>query len=180
VCSNVVVVDRANRQVVDDRAFVAMYERELHVLTALGVSMTGDRDLGADLAQEAMSRAYRSWDMVGALDRPGAWTRRVLINLAIDAHRRAARESRSLRLVGTEPVVVASERDADRFWQAVRALPDRQRAAVALHYIDDLSVAEVADILEITAGTVKTSLHMARRNLAAALRAEEVSDDDHR
>ena len=48
----------------------------------------------------------------------------------------------------------------------MRALPERQRAAVALHYLDDLPVDEIAEILDVTAGTVKTSLFKARQSLA--------------
>ena len=175
MCSNVAVLDRADPVTADDSAFEAMYRRELHVLNALATSLTGSRELGADLAQEAMMRAYHSWSTVGALDRPGAWTRRVLINLAIDTHRRRAREARACgSAAGPSEPVEPADGGSDQFWHAVRALPERQRAAVALHYVDDLSVAEIADIMEITPGTVKTSLFMARRSLAAALGAEEV------
>ena len=62
----------------------------------------------------------------------------------------------------------------------MRALPERQRAAVTLYYLEDLPVAEIAEILGVAAGTVKTSLFMARRSLAASLGAEEVLDDNDR
>ena len=78
--------------------------------------------------------------------------------------------------IGTEQTVVTPDGSSEQFWRAVRGLPERQRAAVALHYIDDLSVAEIAEIMEITQGTVKTSLFMARRNLAEAFGAEEVTE----
>jgi RNA polymerase sigma-70 factor, ECF subfamily len=61
-----------------------------------------------------------------------------------------------------------------RFWAAVRELPERQRAAVALRYLDDLSVEEIAEILDVTAGTIKTSLFKARQSLARSMQAEEV------
>ena len=57
------------------------------------------------------------------------------------------------------------------FWRAVRGLPKLQRGVVALHYVDDLSVAEVADVLGVSIGTVKTSLSRARSSLAPALRS---------
>ena len=53
-------------------------------------------------------------------------------------------------------------------------LPDRQRAVVALYYLDDHSIAEVADVLGIAEGTVKSSLSQARKTLARTLRIEEV------
>lgn len=159
---------------VTDAAFEEMYRRELRVMVALGTSMTGSRDAGAELAHEAMLRAYRSWSQVGQLDRPGAWVRRVLINLAVDWHRRNGRERRALRRVGQpRPVELADPVSTD-FWSAVRALPERQRAAVTLHYLEDMSIREIADVLEVTDGTVKASLFTARRSLASTMRTEEV------
>ena len=133
--------------------FEDVYRRELHTMVALGTSLTGSREAGVDLAHEAMLRAYRSWSKVGTMDRPGAWIRRVLINLAVEL---------------ADPVSTC-------FWAAVRALPERQRAAVALYYVEDLGVDQIAEILEVSAGTVKTSLFKARRSLERALHVEEVT-----
>ena len=149
-------------------------------MIALAVTMTGSRELGADLAHEALARAYRDWRTVGALDRPGAWVRRVLINLAIDAQRRRTRETIAVSRLDPNPATAPVEAAGEAFWAAVRALPERQRAAVALYYIEDLAVAEIADVLGVAPGTVKTSLFMARRSLAVTLGAEEVLDDDDR
>jgi len=154
--------------------FEAMYRAEVHGLTALARSLTGDRDLAADLVHEAMVRTYRSWSHVVTLDRPGAWIRRVLVNLAIDAHRRRRRETAAVtRLAASLPAAPSADPtdalDADRFWAAVRDLPDRQRAAVALFYVDDLSIGQIAEVLDVAEGTVKTSLHRARHTLAAVL-----------
>jgi RNA polymerase sigma-70 factor, ECF subfamily len=153
------------------RAFDALYRREVGGLVALATSLTGDAGRGAELAQEALLRTFQSWDSVAQLDRPGAWTRRVLINLTIDAERRRRNEVTALMRVASAREVQPVDRESDQFWAAVRALPERQRHAVALHYLDDMSVADVAHVLEVTEGTVKTSLHMARRHLAAALGA---------
>jgi RNA polymerase sigma-70 factor (ECF subfamily) len=158
--------------------FERLYRQELSALIALATSMTGDRDVGADLAHEALARAYRDWRTVGSLDRPGAWVRRVLINLTIDAHRRRARETLALARLDPNPTTAAIDVAGDEFWTAVRDLPERQRAAIALYYIEDLPIAEIADILGISSGTVKTSLFMARRSLAVSLGAEEVLDDN--
>jgi RNA polymerase sigma factor (sigma-70 family) len=121
-----------------------------------------------------MLRAYRDWSKVGTLERPGAWIRRVLINLAIDHARRRQRERRALIRLEPAPPLELSDPTSARFWAAVRQLPERQRAAVALHYLDDLAVDEIAEILDVSAGTVKTSLFKARQTLARTLPAEEV------
>ena len=184
VCSNVTVQGRAERTFIDS-AYESLYRRELRVLTALGVTLTGSRESGADLAHEALLRAFRAWPTVRNLDRPGAWVRRVLINLARDAYRRSVRERDAVRRLGPAGSVeagtfeVGSSVDAP-FWVAVRALPERQRVAVALRYLDDLSIDEIADVVQVTAGTVKSSLFAARKSLAGTLGAQEVDDDDHR
>jgi RNA polymerase sigma-70 factor, ECF subfamily len=164
----------SGQQVPLTESFEDLYRREVRPMVALATSLTGSREVGTDLAHEAMLRAYRAWSKVGALDRPGAWVRRVVINLAIDHARRRERERRALRRL--EPVEAAepSAPTSARFWAAVRALPERQRAAVALHYIDDLSIDEIAGILQVSPGTIKTSLFKARRSLAVTLEAEEV------
>jgi RNA polymerase sigma factor (sigma-70 family) len=151
--------------------FEAMYRRELTSMIALGTTLTGSADAGVDLAHEAMLRAYRAWPSVGEMDRPGAWVRRVLINLAIDRHRRARREETVVHHLA--PATAAAP-DVDLFWATVRRLPDRQRAAVALRYIDDMTVEQIAEVLDVSAGTVKTSLFRAHKTLDATLRAQEM------
>ena len=176
MCSNVTMARHADAAT-GSASFEQLYRQELAPLIAVATTMTGNRELGADLAHEALTRAYRDWRTISNLDRPGAWVRRVLINLAIDAHRRQARETLAMSRLDPHPIVAATDA-VGAFWQAVRALPDRQRAAVALFYIEDLGVAEIAEILRVAPGTVKTSLFMARRSLAVTLGAEEVLDDD--
>lgn len=146
-------------------------------MVALATSLTGSVEAGADLAHEAFLRAYRAWDTVGAYERPGAWVRRVVLNLATDAHRRSNREASALgrwasRAERSSPGGLVDVVDHE-FWQAVRELPERQREAVALFYVGDLSVEDIAEVMEVTAGTVKATLHAARATLAAALGDEE-------
>jgi RNA polymerase sigma-70 factor, ECF subfamily len=160
---------------VSDVTFEEVYRRELRSMVALGTTLTGSREAGVDLAHEAMVRAYRDWDDVGGLERPGAWIRRVVINLAIDHARRRHRERRAVARLQPAPAVELRDPVSARFWAAVRALPERQRAAVALYYLDDLSVEGIAEVLQVSTGTIKTSLFKARQSLARTLRAEEVS-----
>ena len=63
--------------------------------------------------------------------------------------------------------------EVDEFWALVRQLPDRQAAAVALHYLEDRSIAEMAVILDCAEGTAKAHLHKARATLASRLRDQE-------
>jgi RNA polymerase sigma-70 factor, ECF subfamily len=168
VCSTVHVTGPVAGSDASDETYDETYHRELPAIVALTVAMTGDREAGVDLAQEAMLRAYRAWSKVGRLDRPGAWIRRVAINLALDARKRRRREQRGVvRLAARASDAPAHEPTDEQFWDAVRALPERQRAAVALHYLEDMAVADVAEVLDVAAGTVKSALFAARRTLAA-------------
>ncbi len=156
--------------------FEVLYRREYPRMVALAASMCGSREVGAELAQEAMLRAYRDWPKVSVLDKPGAWVRRATVNLAIDSHRRRATEQRTLTLAAEPPSGGEGFGVDDRFWVLVRTLPERQRAVVALRYIDDLSLDEIAQVLEVSVGTVKSTLFSARAALAASLGAEEVTE----
>ena len=162
--------ERIGRAAIDfDTFFRAHHQR----LIACGLALTGDRERAREGAQEALSRAFRDWDRVQHMDEPGAWVRRVLVNVLIDEGRRAGRER---RLAG-KAVDVRPVPDHDPAWtplmRAIRALPERQRLAVVLHYLDDLPVAQVAAAMDVAEGTVKTTLFHARASLAAALEGEE-------
>ncbi len=166
----------------DDKAaaefdFVAFFRLEYPRLVALAIALSGRRAVAEELAQEALLRAYRAWPSVSSLDRPGAWARRVTINLAISAQRRLRSEAEALDRLDRRPVATATldgdHRYADRFWLAVRGLPARQRAAVALHYLEDRPVDEVAQVLGCAPGTVKAQLHKARATLARVLAPTE-------
>lgn len=149
--------------------FDAFFRAEHPRLVAIGLALTGDRETARDLAAEAMWRAHRSW---ATLDTPHAWVRRVVANLATDQGRRLTRERAALARVAAAPTVTTAEPASARFWAAVRALPNRQQAAVVLHYLEDRSVRDVADTLGIAEGTVKATLSSARRTLAATLAME--------
>lgn len=145
-------------------------------MVALAASLCGRRELGAELAQEALLRAHRDWTTVSTLERPGTWVRRVTVNLAIDAHRRQVSEQAALARSGPAESVADGYGVDDRFWVMVRSLPERQGAVVALRFVDDLSLEEIAVVLEVSVGTVKSTLFAARNSLAASLGAQEVTE----
>jgi RNA polymerase sigma factor (sigma-70 family) len=152
--------------------YTTFFKRELGPLLALATAIAGP-DRAEEIAQEALLRAHREWDRIGRYDKPGAWVRRVTINLATSSQRRRGAEARALRAVASRRVLDAPPPEVDGFWALVRQLPARQAAAVALHYLDDLSIAEIADALDCAEGTAKAHLHKARATLALRLRAEE-------
>lgn len=143
-------------------------------LLRLGAVLGHDWSVAEELVQESFVRYHRS----GTRPRPGAelaYLRRTVINLAHDHHRRAAFIG---RLVHYDPAPMASSEDEALTNQqqvaiaaAVRRLPRRQHDCVVLYYFADLSTAEIASTLEISAGSVKTHLHRGRTALAGVLGA---------
>lgn len=152
--------------------FTAFFRVELPHLIALAAAIAGPAT-AEEVAQEALLRAHREWARVQQYDKPGAWARRVTINLATSARRRRVSEVRALTRLAQRPQVDALPPEIDEFWSLVRALPPQQAAAVALYYLEDLSVADLAVVLDCAEGTAKAHLHKARRTLAQHLTREE-------
>jgi RNA polymerase sigma-70 factor (ECF subfamily) len=169
------MVDDAGTVSAGDMSFDAFFRAEHQRLAALATVLCGDRESGRDVAQEALTRTYREWDRVSRLERPGGWTRRVVVNLAHDHGRHLAVRRRRLPELANR---IAGARAADEIpldaetWAAVAMLPERQRTAVALFYIGDRSISDVADAMGVHEGTVKTALHKARGQLRRLLSEE--------
>ncbi len=164
--------------------FDALYRAEWSGLVALGWSLTGSWATAEELAQDAFADAYRRWDEVGGLERPGAWIRRAVVNRSASHHRHRTVERTGLARwsarSGADDDGPATDRTGDgaadrvgdpAFWAAVRSLPERQAACVALHYLEDRSVADIAEVLDCRPATVKVHLHRGRHALAQRLAA---------
>jgi RNA polymerase sigma-70 factor, ECF subfamily len=142
--------------------------RTTHSLTIQLYAYIGDLAAAQDVVQEAFCRALAGWKRVGGYDDPAAWVRRVAWNLATSRWRRArtanqhARRYREEHLPEPSPDRVALA----RVWATI---PVQQRRAVILHYLADLSVAEIARQEGVADGTVKSWLHRGRAALAAQL-----------
>lgn len=152
--------------------FETFYQREFRPVVGLAYALSGSRWAAEDLAQEAFIAAHRKWDRIGEYQSPGAWVRRVVANMAVSLYRKRASEARAMARVAVrrQEVLPALDADDDEFWAAVRALPKRQAQAIALHYLEDRPVAEVADILDCSPSTAKVHLHKGRIRLAERLR----------
>ena len=144
----------------DDREFLDFFADQFWSLRRVGYLLTGDWDQAEELAQEAMARTYAVWPRVRGYDRPAAYARKVLLNRHRSLLRRAVVETR--HLVASRP----DDRHQPDFagddlvlWQALQHLPPRQRAAIVLRYYLDLPEAEVARLLGVPAGTVKSWTH---------------------
>jgi RNA polymerase sigma factor (sigma-70 family) len=132
-----------------------------------------DRGRAEEVTQDAFLRLYERWGKAVSYEHPTAWVRKVVVR---DAIRRAERERRQTVVAvvpegGTRDAVP----DVDLL-NAVAALPPRQRAVVALYYLEDRPVEEVADLMEISESTVKQHLFQARGRLSEALVGGVVGD----
>jgi RNA polymerase sigma-70 factor, ECF subfamily len=149
-----------------DDVFVGNFPRLVRALTVV----CGDREVAADCVQEAFVRAHVRWDRISRMDQPVTWIRRVALNLAHDHHRRRSRAERAhLRLVGGTELEVGEPQPPSELAALLQQLPRRQREALALHYVEGLSVAEVAVSMGITDGAVKFHLHQGRERLRPLL-----------
>jgi len=154
-------------------SFEAFYERELRSVIGLAYALSGSRSAAEDLAQEAFLAAHKSWAKVGRYEKPEAWVRRVVANLSVSRFRLSVREARAMaRLKPQDSYLPALPAEDEAFWKEVRALPKRQAQAIALHYLEDRSVADIADILECAENTVKVHLFKGRARLSERLGLE--------
>lgn len=160
----------------DRAAFNRLAEHWQPKLLGHAYRLTGEAELARDVVQEAWA------DIVAGL--PGlkdaavfpAWAYRIVTRRAADAVRQAQRRRRTTDAAAAEPAFddhparqMENGADIAPLNRAFAALPPEQRAAIALFYREDFSVAEIAAALAVPAGTVKTRLMHARRKLREAL-----------
>lgn len=161
------------------RSFDAVFRADHRAVVAIAWALTGSRGVAEEVTQEAFLRAHLRWSRIGRYDNPGAWVRRTAINLALSDRRRRSAERRAI--ARTSPVAESADGadevvGTDRFWAAVRMLPRQQASVIALHYLEDRSVLEVAAVLDLAEGTVKAHLHKARAALARQLSIDPEED----
>ncbi len=144
----------------------AMCQQEHPRLVGMLGLYCGDHDIAEDLAQEALIRLCRDWRRVRKLHAPERWLHRVAINLAHSHYRRKAIERRALSLLGSRLSQESEpQRDVETL-ELLKNLPHRQKAALLLHYYLDMTVPEVAQVMEIPDGTAKTLIHRGTRALS--------------
>jgi RNA polymerase sigma-70 factor (sigma-E family) len=137
--------------------------------------LTGDQRAAEDLLQDALLRVWSRWSRVRAADHPLAYARRALVNTSVSRWRAARTRTAGERLVADPPEPAGAQQPGrdDELWQAVLALPPRQRAVMVLGYYEDLTDSDTADVLGCTVGTVKSQRAKALRSLRVRLAEEE-------
>ncbi|MEU8776648.1 SigE family RNA polymerase sigma factor [Streptomyces sp. NPDC048606] len=148
--------------------FTAYVQERRAALFATAFHLTGDRHEAEDLLQSALFSTYRAWDRISDKAAVGGYLRRTMTNLHISAWRR-----RKLNEYPTEELPeTASDTDAMRgtelravLWQALARIPEPQRTMLVLRYYEGRTDPEIAEILGISVGTVKSSIWRSLRRL---------------
>ncbi|MFC7501442.1 SigE family RNA polymerase sigma factor [Nocardioides sp. GCM10030258] len=130
--------------------------------------LTGDRTAAEDLLQTTLIKVLAQWPRVRRADSPDAYVRKMLLNEMLGERRKSGRRAQKAHLVPVpdppaDPAVASSTR-LD-LWAQVQVLPPRQRAVLVLRYYEDLSEAQIADVLGVSTGTVKSQASLALRTL---------------
>ncbi len=144
--------------------FAAFYEGSFTPVFAAVRAFCGDTDVARDATQEAFARAYARWRRVKATSSPQAW----VVTTAFNLTRRHFRRERT-QVETASTVLSGPTPDRVGVLDALRALPERQRQAVVLHYLLDTPVAMVAEAMGVSEGAVKAHLFKARSALRGAL-----------
>jgi RNA polymerase sigma-70 factor (ECF subfamily) len=156
--------ERAHVVVVEsiDSVFAAHYGRLVRALTVV----SGNREMAADAVQEAFVAAHLHWRRIRRYEDPVGWIRRVAINKLRDEGRRQRRRRKVIDRLEAEPEVTGGIADPSSEVVALLAdLPRQQRIAVALHYVDDLPISDIAAAMGLSEGAVKFHLHQGRARL---------------
>jgi RNA polymerase sigma-70 factor (sigma-E family) len=150
----------------------ALYQSHAVGLIRLAYLMLGDRPSAEDAVQDAFCGLYRHWDRLADPDRALAYVRTAVLNGCRSALRR---RTLGRRLNTYQPPGASAEATAlgneerHEVLQAVRRLPDRQREALVLRFYLDLPEREIARIMGLRPGSVRSATHRALKTLARSL-----------
>jgi RNA polymerase sigma-70 factor (sigma-E family) len=159
---------KAGEASVDD--FGEFVRAALPGLLRYGHALAGNPHDGADLVQSVLEKVGSRWTtVVRTTGDPLAYVRRAMANTNISHWRRRRRESLCADLPETAAAPQPDAFDNEPLWQALRALPQRQRAVIVLRYYEGLSEAEIAQTLKVSPGTVKSQASKAMATLRTRL-----------
>lgn len=156
--------------------FAYFYEDVHPRLIASLAAYCGDLDVATEAADEASVRALEKWDSVAATENPQGWVFRVAVNEVKRRHRRQSIERRVLRR-SVRPTSIPGP--AGEIWSVVADLGDRQRQAVVLRHVAQMSEPEIAEVMGVTRGTVSSTLRAAHQRLRASVDPQSIDLDAH-
>jgi RNA polymerase sigma-70 factor, ECF subfamily len=173
----------------DEGAFEELVERHQRRAYRVAWGVLGDADEAKDVSQEAFLRLYERASKFDGRSKFTTWFHRIVVNLSLDRRRQrrgwlrrflpGAAEDRAVDPVDPPSIAVedpATEVDRrqamSRIWEAARGLSPQQRAALVLQVQEDLSTAEIANVLECSEATVRVHLHRAVTTLREIMARE--------
>lgn len=169
----------------DQEAFRQLVERYQGAVYNLAYRMLGDPGDAEDAAQEIFVRIYRQLGRYDPARKFSTWTLAIATNYCIDQLRR-----RRMQLVPLENIIpwarareagpegeAITQEERDEVQRLITRLPEKYRAPLVLRYFDELSCAEIAEVLGMPEGTVKTQIHRARKALGKLIAEGEEPQD---
>lgn len=153
-----------------DAAFTDYYARRAEMMRGTAFLLCGDWHRAEDLVQGAFTKLYLAWDRVDRHETLDGYVRRIIVHGYLDQRRRGW--WRRERVTGAVPDRAGpADRAEDRLvlLQALERLPRRQRVVLVLRFWSDLSVADVADALDCSEGTVKSQTSRGLQSLRELL-----------
>jgi RNA polymerase sigma factor (sigma-70 family) len=160
----------------DREAFAVLVHQVSGSLFAVAQRILRDQGLAEDALQNALVLAWRRLPHLREPERFEAWIHRILVNACYDESRRSRHWTANVRVMPmqgpAEPDGAERVADRDELERAFRLLPVEQRAVFVLHHYLGLPLVEVAELLEIPAGTARSRLHYALIGLRTALTAD--------
>lgn len=153
--------------------FEAFYRHEHDRVLKTAGMLTGNGTDAWELTQEAFARSLAAWPRVSRMAAPGAWVHTVLVNLARRSWRRRKGEMEAVRASAAPDEAFSVDQHTDTrllLLDALWDLPNRQREAIVLRYIADLSLNDTATAMKCTTGSVKQHCFRGLDALRKALR----------
>ncbi|MCO7177067.1 RNA polymerase sigma factor SigW [Sporolactobacillus kofuensis] len=171
----------------DQQAFAELVDRYKNSVFAISLRMVGNTQEAEDLSQETFIRAFNHIDQYDHDRKFSTWLFRIATNISIDfLRRRKANVSLDAVVPGTEGLALSTiipdggelpdemmmRKETEEMVQLeIRKLPEKYRSAVILKYIEDLSLKEISEVMDIPVGTVKTRIHRGREMLRKSITA---------
>jgi len=157
-----------------DVEFAWLFRTEYEAVVRTVYLILHDRERARDVTQDAFTELLTRWGKISRYERPETWVRRVAIRMAVRLVNRERHRPWVERELDTTTLPQPADVDLLR---AIEQLPPTHRAAIVLFYFEDQPVAEVADVLGLSPGATKVTLHRARRKLALLL-GEEAAEEE--
>ncbi|WP_026877038.1 SigE family RNA polymerase sigma factor [Jiangella gansuensis] len=164
---------------VDEASYREFVGARRRTLLRTAFLLTGDWHAAEDVVQETLAKVYVSWRKVRRREDAVGYARRTLLNAYIDSTRRPWRREHAVdtvpdRVGHGDPADLGAPDTRDRLMAALARVPARQRAVLVLRFWEDLSVEQVAELLDCSSGNVKSQTARGLERLRELLGADEL------